>query len=472
MVQFLRMLLGKFLRYGSAIGLVVVATIVTRHIQVYLGESISPLFFAAVMISTWFWGLGPGLTATLLAGWASAYYFPNNPPGAALFWWDDAIRLVVFLMVSLLIGWLTAVRKQAQRSNELLRQSEEHMRLLLEGMKEHAIVMLDPTGRVLSWNAGADTIEGYTSDEVVGQHASLFFPPDEASQGKPEKDLAVAEKEGRHEGEGWRVRKDGSRYLAFVVTTALRKKEGGIRGFVQVMRDITELRDLERQVLHISDAERRRMGHDLHDGLGQELTGLALLTQNLATKLDHQSHPLGAQANRIATMINHTIDKTRDLARGLSPVEIGPDGLRTALGNLVASVGQIDGRKCEFRCEGNISLHSDEAAMHLYRIAQEAINNALRHSKADRIELTLRQTPGGIVLSVRDNGVGLADWPVVRRGMGLRIMQYRARMIGAGVEVRPGDPCGTIVSCIYSNPGPSECRSVSEKTPVSARIPS
>ncbi len=278
-----------------------------------LGESISPLFFAAVVVAAWTGGHGPGLVATALAGWASAYFFPNNPPGSTLFSWDDAIRLSVFLMVSVLISSLVALRTRAQdaleranrdlerrveartaelsASNERLLESEARFRALVEGVRDYALVMLDAGGRIVSWNAGAGQIEGYTQEEVVGRHIGEFFLPEGAAAGESQRHLEVAAARGRHEDEGWRVRKDGSRFLANVITTVLRDAGGRVSGFAQVTRDITDLRKLEREVLQISEAEQRRIGHDLHDGLGQELTGLALLSQGVAEKLAGRGRP-------------------------------------------------------------------------------------------------------------------------------------------------------------------------------------
>ncbi|MDQ3743768.1 MAG: EAL domain-containing protein [Acidobacteriota bacterium] len=160
----------------------------------------------------------------------------------------------------LLVAKVSRLAERA-RSENVLRESEERFRLLVEGVNDYAIIMLDPSGRVASWNAGAERIKGYSAEEIVGEHYSRFFPEEDVRKGEPERELQLAAAEGRHEAEGWRVRKDGTRFWANVVMTALRDEAGGLRGFAKVTRDVTERKLIEERLLH--DA--------LHDGL----TGLA-----------------------------------------------------------------------------------------------------------------------------------------------------------------------------------------------------
>ncbi|MDQ5838685.1 MAG: EAL domain-containing protein [Acidobacteriota bacterium] len=160
----------------------------------------------------------------------------------------------------LLVAKVSRLAERARTENQL-RESEERFRLLVEGVNDYAIIMLDPSGRVASWNAGAERIKGYSAEEIVGEHYSRFFPEEDVRKGEPERELQLAAAEGRHEAEGWRVRKDGTRFWANVVMTALRDEAGGLRGFAKVTRDVTERKLIEERLLH--DA--------LHDGL----TGLA-----------------------------------------------------------------------------------------------------------------------------------------------------------------------------------------------------
>src|SRR3989440_5593419 len=146
---------------------------------------------------------------------------------------------------------------ERKRAEEALRQSEERFRLLVSEVTDYAILMLDPEGRIASWNAGAERIKGYKRDEIIGQHFSLFYPAEDVEQGKPTHELKVATEQGRFEDEGWRVRKDGSRFWANVVITALRDATGRLRGFGKVTRDITERKRAEEMMLHAKEQAER-----------------------------------------------------------------------------------------------------------------------------------------------------------------------------------------------------------------------
>ena len=183
-------------RYLLSILLVTLATLLTRQTQRLLGE-ISPFYFAAVMLSTFFGGVGPGLLATALAGWASAFFFYNLPQGTGIFGFDDALRLGVFLMIALLISFLINMRRRAEQSlrlanenletrvtdrtrdlefsNRIVRESEEGFRALIEGVTDCAICMLDPQGKVVQWNSGAARIQGYTEAEILNQEFQRLF---------------------------------------------------------------------------------------------------------------------------------------------------------------------------------------------------------------------------------------------------------------------------------------------------------
>ena len=310
------------------------------------------------------------------------------------------------------------------------------------------LVMLDAVGRVVSWNTGAERIFGYDHDEILGFHVSKLF---DADPGSADIQLMTATTQGRHEDEGWRRRKNGSQIWAGVITTALRGDAGELRGFAQVTRDVSELRNLERQVLEISDAEQRRIGHDLHDGLGQELTGLAFLTQNLERRLTEENAPAAPEAGRILSLTNGAIDQVRSLARGFSPVELGPDGLRAGLHELSKKIRAVFGVVCEFQCENNVRINDDASGLPLYRIAQEAINNAVRHGKPSHLWITLKTDAGDVVLVVEDDGIGFDATLPRHEGMGIRVMSYRARMIGAPLDIQNRVAGGTIVTCRYSN---------------------
>jgi signal transduction histidine kinase len=206
-------------------------------------------------------------------------------------------------------------------------------------------------------------------------------------------------------------------------------------------------RRAERQLLEISEREQQRIGQDLHDGLCQRLTGIAYLASDLQTRLAKKSVPETTIAARIAELSRETSVQARQIARGLNPVKVGSVGLIAALNELAASIRSIFSLACRFECQHRALVRDHETAVHLYRIAQEAIHNAITHGKASEIVVSLGRAPEGIVLSVKDNGRGLSRVSTGGDGMGFENMSYRARAIGARLHFAPRDRGGTLMSC-------------------------
>jgi signal transduction histidine kinase len=215
--------------------------------------------------------------------------------------------------------------------------------------------------------------------------------------------------------------------------------------------EIAERVRLEKVVLEITERERRAIGHDLHDGLSQHLTGTALVAQALGAKLAPRSAEDAAEVKKIVVLIEQGIEQTRSLAKGLLLAEIEHDGLVTALQDLAAKTRVQSRVDCEFSCATAVHLGEGGTATHLYRIAEEATRNAVRHGRARRVELSLLSEDDCLVLAVLDDGVGLPPAPPRGPGLGLRIMTHRAAIIGASfaVEAQPGG--GTRVVCRLPN---------------------
>ena len=237
---------------------------------------------------------------------------------------------------------------------------------------------------------------------------------------------------------------DGSYRLVSWTAPAL---EANATAIFAVGRDITEQRSLEKSLLQVTDTEQRRIAHDLHDGLGQELAGVAMMANSLANKLKHMSIPAASLADRIAIQLDESLKLTRSLARGLRPVEIDSRGLESALTHLAESISLAFDVDCTFQGMGNVDLDDPEKATHLFRIAQEAVNNAARHGNADRIEIEFGEYRTGWELSISDDGAGIADHAEQGQGIGLKSMQYRSNLIGGRLQVRSGEHSGTIVCC-------------------------
>jgi len=204
---------------------------------------------------------------------------------------------------------------------------------------------------------------------------------------------------------------------------------------------------LEQEILEISERERRAIGRDLHDSLGQHLTATALAGQVLEEKLTARSLAEATDARRVVELIEEAIELTRGLARGLHPLEINADGLRTGLGELAAAVSESFKVTCQFECNSSVPIDDGTTAMHLYRIAQEAVTNAVKHGQARHILIRLSRSGMGTQLMVIDNGAGLPE-PLPRsNGMGLRIMAHRASILKGEFTVTRGATGGTVAIC-------------------------
>jgi len=224
----------------------------------------------------------------------------------------------------------------------------------------------------------------------------------------------------------------------------------------RAQRSEREARELERRIVEVGDAERRRIGHDLHDGLGQQLLGAAFMAKTLQKKLDSDAPAHAAYAGEIAATIEGALHFTRDLARALSTQTIGRPDLSTALADLAATTEKMFGVTCAFHRDANLTLPAGENSEHLYRLAQEAINNAVKHGHASHIDILWQTRIGRQVLRIRDNGRGfdgaIATEKAAGRepGIGLRVMQHRADMVGGQLEIGPAASGGTIVACEFS----------------------
>lgn len=246
-------------------------------------------------------------------------------------------------------------------------------------------------------------------------------------------------------------------FLLVVALFAVRQDLRGLQikvlqGNADLNREIQERTRLQEELLDATERERRRIGHELHDGLCQHLTATALAGKVLARKLAGQSNPEATAADHFVGMVEKGIEMTRRLARGLHPVEMGAEGLVDALRELAANTSQEFPVSCRLECRQIVSLATEEDNLHLYRIAQEAITNALRHGQAKNIRLDLEDSGAEVTLTITDDGVGLSADSWGKDGMGLRIMRYRAGMIGAQLQFELLPNRGTRVTCRLPEP--------------------
>jgi PAS domain S-box-containing protein len=345
--------------------------------------------------------------------------------------------------------------QQAKRTNErhrtqaALRDSEERLRAILETAVE-GIITIDGRGIIESANPAAEKIFGYPAAEVIGKNVSVLMPSPyrEAHDGY----LANYFRTGRAKiiGIGREVvgrRKDGTVFPMDLSVSEVRLADR--RMFTGFVRDITERKRLEREILEASNREQRRIGQDLHDGLSQQLAGIELMCGVLEQKLGAKARAEAGRAGEIARHVREAIAHTRRLARGLSPVQLDANGLMSALQELAANVEHMFRIQCRFQCDEPILIQNNAAATHLYRIAQEAINNAIKHGKAKKILITFRPTGDRHCLLISNDGAPFPSEAKQSQGMGLRIMDYRAGEIGASLQIRGGDGQGTTVMCVF-----------------------
>jgi signal transduction histidine kinase len=211
--------------------------------------------------------------------------------------------------------------------------------------------------------------------------------------------------------------------------------------------EIAERERLERELLEISEREQRRIGQDLHDSLCQHLAGTSLAGQVLEEKLRSNGRAERDDATRIVGLIEEGISMARKLAKGLHPIELGSAGLMESLESLALATSDLFKVTCRFECDSPVLIHNPSTSGHLYRIAQEAISNAIKHGKAKRITLRLDSLDEGITLTIRDDGTGLPEMLPAAPGMGLRIMAHRAGMIGSSFQIARNSEGGTSVTC-------------------------
>lgn len=331
---------------------------------------------------------------------------------------------------------------ERQQAEDALRKSGQE---LADFFAESPLGLLwvGPDGRILRVNRAELDLLGYSGEEIFGRHVSTLHAEAEVPAELLDR-LAKGETVQHYRA---RVRtKSGGIKHVLIEANGFWEKDRLIhsRWFV---RDITRNVELEREILAISERERRRLGEDLHDDLCQQLAGIEFLSQTLASDMAARSKAGAAQAKEIAQMVQQAMKQARELAQGLAPVALEAEGLAGALHELAARTKRIFRCDCRFRSDAPVLVPDPTVAIHLYRIAQEAVGNALKHGKARRVEIALTANGDSVTLEVKDNGLGIAQRLRKRTGMGLRIMHHRAAVIGGSLVVDRQPSTGTSVLC-------------------------
>jgi PAS domain S-box-containing protein len=287
---------------------------------------------------------------------------------------------------------------------------------------------------------------GYEAKELIGCNVKMLMPDPYQSEHDTYLRNYVTTGVAKIIGIGREVialRKDQTTFPINLSVSEVRL--GNRRLFTGIIHDISQRRNLEKQILEISEAEQRRIGQDLHDGLCQYLVGIGFTAEMIASRIGQQSPEQADEVRKIGQLMRNAATQARDLSHGLNPVGIGEQGLATALATLARQISELFQVTCSFQTEGSPNVSDRAAAMHIYRIAQEAVSNSVRHGHAQEISITLKSAKSYLVLTIEDNGRGMQD--AGRTGMGLKTMTYRARMIGGNLEIAPRAGGGTIVKC-------------------------
>jgi PAS domain S-box-containing protein len=351
---------------------------------------------------------------------------------------------------------------------------------------DDAIIGRDLSGIITSWNAGAERLYGYSSNEAIGKPTSLLHPPDRPDEER--RILAVLRRgETTEHYETVRIAKNGRRIDVSLTISPIRNADGTITGSSKIARDITERKRtqaeletwrhelesrveqrtieltithkqlraqieerkrLEAEMARAVEREQLRLGHELHDGLGQQLVGITYMMTALCTKLEKASTRNAQQARKLETMLLQSVDQVRNLAKGFYPVELERHGLLSALKEMIHSNEQAFGVHCVLESDESSCVdHKGPIAVQLFRIAQEAVHNTMKHARAKQILVRLGRVGDNIVLTIKDNGIGLPPEAGQASGMGLRIMRYRAHLIGGELDVLDEADGGVMVTC-------------------------
>ncbi len=330
----------------------------------------------------------------------------------------------------------------AKQIHDTLAQSAARTKALLAILPD-LLFRLRKDGTILEFHAGQENDFALLGASLVGKNFKQLLPTPLATQ-------AV-----QHLTQAMRTRAVQTFTAQYLLPNELRDFEarGVICGddeVLVVVRDVTERKRMEREIVEASSREQQRIGEDLHDGLGQHLTGITFLTKALERKLGGKSPEEAREAAEIGRLIMQALAQTRNLARGLFPAELERNGLTAALRELTESVARTCSVRCTLRANEAISIHDNVLATHVFRIAQEAINNSTKHSRAKNIEVTLDLQGDKTELTVIDDGAGFSPEAKLE-GLGLRIMHYRARRIGGELQVATTDKGGTCVTCSFRN---------------------
>ena len=375
-----------------------------------------------------------------VVGAIEVYYLEEKPESVEGPFLAEERRLI-----NALAEQLGRIAERVKAEKELRRERD-----FAESLIETApaiVLALDAKGGIVRINPYMEEISGYRLEDVKGKDWFSTFLPRRNRDRMRGAFLGAAGKDQRRGEVEPIVVKDGREREIEWYDKRLKDSGGNTTGLLAIGQDITERRKLEKEISDISTREQRRIGQELHDGLGQELTGLGYLAETLFCDLQAHESADAETANKLARGIERAMDQARTIAKGLVPVEIEAAGLVSAVQQLADNTEHRYGITCRVLCNEPAPVEDTATAAQLFRIVQEAVNNAAKHARAKNIVVGLKTDQRQIRFEVRDDGLGIPEDLKHVTGMGLRIMNYRAGVIGANLTIGPADGGGTLVIC-------------------------
>lgn len=342
-------------------------------------------------------------------------------------------------------GYLIDITEKV-RADETLRKSEREKTLILETISE-SVIYLDSDKRIIWMNSNAEAHLGKAASDIKGKKCHEVCDIDRNyCTCCPVKKAFKNRKKYYDEIP---IRDD--KIVCMAVYPVL-DKSGSLLGAIQITSDVTEQKLLEKQFLEASVNERKKIGQEIHDGLGQMLTGISFLAAALSEKLSDGGHSEADTAGKIVDYTKSALSMMRGLIQGICPAGIDPKGLMSAFMTLTSNIEQVFKIRCEFICSNNVVIHDYNMANHLYFIAQEAVLNAVKHSDCRKISVIFAKKRDLVLLEIKDNGKGFAHDCGDCQGMGLRIMKYRASLINAKFRIGAETGKGTKITVSVAHP--------------------